>query len=164
MKRLGHAVVVLILLFAFLGIPALKYRGRIAGLIGADVDAVSGASVELPDSPSGRFYVLFNPEKHPDTADVWTDFFTEQPTDVIFEDLDCMVADGDEAAIQLAGRYQARLAENQMTVRRENGLMAVSKVQWGAFDVFVISEEMADAYRLDTVRDAAWITVTGGGE
>ena len=79
------------------------------------------------------------------------DFFQERPVDVIFEDLDCIVMDADAPGIRLAERYQARLAENQMRVRHVNGLLAASRVQWGVFDVLIVSGEMADAYRLDTV-------------
>ena len=37
-----------------------------------------------------------------------------------------------------------RLAENQMTVTRENGTLLVSKAENGLFDVIVLSKEMAD--------------------
>ena len=51
-----------------------------------------------------------------------------------------------------------------MTLKSENGLLAVSKAQWGVFDVLILSREAAEAYRLDTVRreDVLWINVKGG--
>ena len=164
MKRLLHIVVVLVSLFVLLGVPALFYSDAIGARL-SGVDAVSGATVEVPDQPSGEFAVLINIEKHPDTLEQWRDFFTEKPVDVIFEDIDCLVVDGDAAAKQLAQRYQSRLAENQMSVRSENGMLTVSKAQWGEFDVIILSKEMAQAYNYDTVYnsgDVTLITVKGG--
>ena len=152
MKRIAHFVIISASLFIFLGIPALFYAGRLKDIwFSDDPDAVSGASLEIPDQPSGEYIVLLNRSLHRDTLDEWTDFFREEPTGVIFEDLTCITAEGDVNGQQMAKRYQARLAENQMTLKPENALMAVSKAQWGAFDVCVFSREMADAFRLETV-------------
>ena len=165
MKKLLHGCIVLVLLFAFLGIPALAYREQAAALLSGDPDAVSSASLEIPDSPSGSFVVLLNRERHPDTEREWIDFFTEQPTGVIFEDLDCIVIDADSAGIELAERYRARLAENQVTVKHENGLLAVSKAQWGVFDVMILSDEIAKVYGLSeqTLLETVTVIPVEGG-
>ena len=160
-KRIG---IVLALLFAFLGIPALVYAEQLSALFAPGPDAVSSASIEIPAQPSGEYVVLLNRKKHPNTQRDWEAFFSEQPTDVIFEDIVCLTAEGDPAGKALAERYRARLAEHQMTLKSENGLLAVSKAQWGVFDVLILSREAAEAYRLDTVRreDVLWINVKGG--
>ena len=53
-------------------------------------EAVTGASLALPDQPSGQFEVLLNREKHGSSAAAWMDFFSDRPVDVIMEDLSCM--------------------------------------------------------------------------
>ena len=150
MKRLRYALASLAALLLFLGIPGIIYAPRISALLNDRPDAVSSASLELPAQPSGEFLVLLNAAKHPDTLQAWADFFGERDTDVIFEDLHCLVIDSDAAAIALAERFQARLAEHQMTLRRENATLAASRVQWGVFDVLVISGEMAALCSLET--------------
>jgi hypothetical protein len=151
MKAVRHAAVILAALFVILGIPALLYTDVGTFFGGTRSDAVSGASLDLPDQPSGEFLVLVNRTKHPDTLSAWTDFFSEQPVDVIMEDISCITLDGDAAGIQLARRYQARLAENQMTIRQEDPVLTASRGEWGLFDIIILSREMADGYRFDTV-------------
>ena len=158
MKAVKHIAVILTALFVTLGIPTLYYLGTGALAIGG-ADAVTGASLELPDQPSGQFVVLVNREKHPDTLELWTDFFTDRPTDVIMEDLSCMTARGDAAGLQLAERYQARLAEHQMSIRQENPVLLVSRAEQGLFDVVILSQEMADAYQFRTGSERNGVTV-----
>lgn len=121
--------------YFFTDLPA-----RIAG----KADAVSSASMEIPDQPSGSFLVLIKSDLHEDTLGEWTDFFTEQPVGVIMEDLHCFVDKADVSGQEAADRYRLRLAENQMTVTKENGTLLVSKAENGLFDVIVLSKEMAD--------------------
>ena len=109
------------------------------------VDAVTGASLEIPDSPSGNFYVLMNKKYRHGTEKDWEDFFTEKPVGVIFEDISCQVLTADVTGKQLAERYQARLAENQMKLRPEpNSLLFSAKVENAYFDVAIISKEIAE--------------------
>jgi len=149
MNVIRHLVVILAALFVTLGIPALVYVDVGALFTGAVTDGVTGASLEIPDQPSGQFVILLNREKHPNTQALWADFFTDQPVDVIMEDLRCMTARGDVSGIQLANRYQARLAENQMTIRQENGTLVASRLENDLFDGIILSKEFADACQLD---------------
>ena len=154
MKPLNHGEIIAASLLVFLGIPSFYYAKDLQALYGGgDTDAVAGASLEIPDQPSGEYVVLLNRERHEKALQEWTDFFQEKPVGVIFEDLECITAAGDASGRQMAERYQARLAENQMTLREENSLLAASKAQWGVCDVMVFSKEMADALQLDTVYD-----------
>ena len=165
-KILEHFCVIAAGLLVLFGIPLIRYSDRLIALLGKDPDAVTGATMLIPDQPSGEFVVLLNRQKHAETLAEWTDFFLEKPVDVIFEDLDCIVIDADVSGIQLAERYQARLAENQMMISRQNGLLAVSKAQWGDYDVLILSKEFADVYTLSTVcerEETMVIIVTGEG-
>ena len=159
MKRLMHAGVVLAALFVTLAIPALAY-GVPGLLFGTSApDAVSRASMELPEQPSGNFVILLNTDKHPGTAEDWETFFSGGETDVIMDDVACMAAEGDATGIQLAERFQARLAENQMTVRQVNGTLLASRADAGVYDVVIVSGEMADMLALETAYDRAGTTV-----
>ncbi len=159
MKLLVHIAVVTAAVFLCLGLPALAYLPD-----GDGVDAVSGASLEAPAQPSGEFVVILNREHHR-ALDEWEAFFTEREVGVIMEDLRCAIASGDAEGLQLAQRYQARLAENQMSLRSENGVLLVSKAERGLYDVVILSKEAADAYDYSAVYtrpDALVLTVEGG--
>ena len=159
MKILEHICIILAALFLCLGLPALICLPKEDG-----VDAVSSASLEVPDQPSGEFVVILNRERHA-ALEEWEAFFTEREVGVIMEDLSCMTAAGDEAGAQLAQRCQARLAENQMSLRSENGVLLVSKAEQGLYDVVILSRETADAYDYSAVYarpDALVLTVEGG--
>ena len=158
MKILEHIGIVALALLVCLGLPALIYLPR------GGVDAVSSASLEVPDQPSGEFVVILNRGRHAAALDEWSDFFLEREVGVIMEDLSCMTAAGDVAGLQLARRYQARLAENQMTLRSENGVLVASRAENGLFDVIILSKEMADAFDYSSVYarpDALVLTVEG---
>ena len=146
MKRLIHIAIVLLALFVLLGVPAFNYRGEILAKMTGSVDAVSSASVEIPDQPSGEYGVFINKQLHQDTLEQWESFFKEEPVDVIFEDINCMVASGDASAIELAERYMARLPENQMKIKTESGIFVVSKLDAGKYDIIILSKEYGDAY------------------
>ena len=62
MKWMKHAAFVLACLFVTLGIPLLIYSPN---LFSRGLDAVSSASLEIPDQPSGEFLVLINKDRHP---------------------------------------------------------------------------------------------------
>ena len=163
MKALKHIGIVLVGLFLCLVLPGLFYVDVGAVLSGA-IDAVSGASMDLPDQPSGQFVVIINRDRHPLTLDEWSSFFREEEVGVIMEDISCLAATSDPAGVQLARRYMARLAENQMVLTTENSLLVVSRAENGLYDVIVLSKEMADAVDFSEVYargDAAVITVSG---
>lgn len=145
-----HYIISLGILILILGLPAIYYYD-IPALIRGEADTVSSASMEIPDQPSGNFVVLVNKSRHPDTLEEWTSFFTEKEVGVIMEDISCLVVKGDVTGNELAGRYQARLAENQMSVRSEDGTLLVSRAENALFDVIILSEEMADAYGYNEV-------------
>ena len=160
----AHIGAVLLALLVTLGIPALAYIDFSTVLGGSDADAVSRASMELPEQPSGNFVVLLNREKHHGTAEDWATFFSGGETDVIMDDVACLAAQGDAAGIQLAERFQARLAENQMTVRQIDPTLLASRADAGVYDVIIVSAEMADAITLSTAygrTKTAVITVQG---
>ena len=70
-----------------------------------------------------------------------------------------MTVQGDADGIQLAERYQARLAENQLSLRTESPVLVASRAENGLFDVIVLSREMADAYQFSTVYGNSSIAV-----
>ena len=159
-----HTAAVFLALFVMLGIPALACVD-FSVLFAGKVDAVSGASLELPEQPSGNFVILLNRDRHKGTAEEWTTFFSGGETDVIMDDLACVAAQGDAAGIQLAERFRARLAENQMTVRQVNPTLLASRADAGVYDTVIVSAEMADALMLSTAygrAETVVITVSGG--
>ncbi len=156
MNIVKHAAVILTALFVTLGIPALFYADAASS---AGTDGMSGASLELPEQPSGQFVVLLNRDRHPETVESWTAFFSEEPVDVIMEDISCLTTKGDETGQQLAERYQARLAENQMSIRREDPVLTASRAENGLFDVIVLSAEAAEAYQFSSVYEQEAVTV-----
>lgn len=153
-RRIGHGALVAGLLFLLAGLPILTHFR-----FGADsqADAVSGASIPLPDQPSGEFIVLVNTKAHAGTLEAWKSFFLDEDFPVIFEDIHCLAAEGDPTGQQLAERYLAQLPENQMKLRTENATLLVSKAETGYIDVAILSREMAEALKLSP--DAELVTV-----
>ncbi len=146
-----HIFFIFISLFLIIGIPAVFFGDWSSVFSNGGVDAVSGASLDVPDSPSGDFYIFMNRARHHELAE-WRDFFEERPVGVIFEDLSCRVLAADVTGVQLAERYQARLAENQMKLRPEsNRLLFAAKTENGYFDVVIVSKEISDACGLEKV-------------
>lgn len=139
----GHLAAAAAAVFLCILLPGYFLTDVPARLAGT-ADAVSSASLEIPDRPSGSYVVLIRSDLHPQTLEEWTNFFTEKPVDVIMEDIHCFVDQADAAGREMADRYRLRLAENQMTVTEENGTLLVSKAENGLFDVIVLSREMAD--------------------
>jgi hypothetical protein len=128
------------------------------------IDAVTHATDELPDQPSGEFVVLLNRDRHRGAGDQLALFFSGGDAGVIMSDVECMVIGSDAAATRLAERFQLRLPENQMSIKRQSGLLLVSKAENTLFDVIIISKEFADHYKLQTdffYDDIALITVKG---
>ena len=151
-KAVRHIAVVVLALSLTLGIP-VAMSVDISALFSAkeQADAVSSATMPLPEQPSGEFVVLLNRQKHTDTIAQWQLFFSGGDAGVIMSDVDCRVAQSDTSAMQLARRYQLRLPENQMQLKAENGLLLISKAEVGLFDAIVMSKEMAERYQVATL-------------
>ncbi|MBQ4466118.1 MAG: hypothetical protein II916_09175 [Oscillospiraceae bacterium] len=144
-RIIAHVLTDAAVIAAALGIPVLlSDQGR---SILTGTDAVSSASVVI-DAPSGEFLVLLNPELHPNEENLtfWTDFFSGKDVTFCFEDISCMVARNDTAALDMAQSYASRLSEHQMTVRQEDITLMLSRADHGKFDVIVLSREMAEHY------------------
>ncbi len=142
MRIIKHMIVVLIALFMILGIPALYYLDIPAYF--SDEDATSSATIDLPDQPSGIYYVVINKEHHKETQSLWEDFFSGKDTSVILEDIHCIAADQDINALIMGDILKARLPENQMKLREENITLTMSKLDAGSFDTIIISKDVAD--------------------
>ena len=142
----GTLLALLVIYRIFIG-PVGVLAARLTG----SPDAITSASVIL-DAPSGRFVVLLNEERHQkwDTADAWSQFFQGESL-VIMDDVDCLVGEGDAVGIGMAESYRSRLPENQMKLRREDGLMMLSRAEAMGFDVIVLSEEFAQALSAQTL-------------
>ena len=127
-------------------------------------DAVSGASVKLPEKPSGEYVLLLNRTLHEDSLDDWIAFFRDGELNVIFDDISCIAAQSDSGAIQMAQRLQAQLPENQMQLRTENPMLLVSKAENGCIDAAIFSKEMADSLGLKAEwdGDVAYMIIKGG--
>ena len=163
MRAWKHVGFIAISLFLCLILPSFFYVDY-SMLCGERADAVSSASLDLPEQPSGEFVVILNRDRHPLTLDEWTAFFQEEEVGVIMEDISCLAAASDPMGVQLAQRYMVRLAENQMKLTLENSLLVVSRAENGLYDVVVLSKEMADALDMTAVYardDALVITITG---
>ena len=160
-RIIGHTGLVVCMLFLLVGLPILTHVRLDAG---QTADAVSSASIALPDQPSGDFVVLINTKLHADTLDAWRSFFLEEDFPVIFEDVRCIAAEGDATGQQLAERYLAVLPENQMTLRTENPTLLASKAEAGYIDIAIFSREMADALKLSpNTNRVTVIEIAGGG-
>lgn len=142
--RLLHIIASLCAVLLFVGAPAAVCFNIFSK---DEPDAVSQATLVLPDEPSGEFVVLINKSIHGDTLNEWTEFFSGEYA-VIFDDLSCLVPTGDAAAQQLAERFCAQLPENQMTVRTEDATLLASKLDAGLIDTAVFSAELAQALKL----------------
>ena len=144
--RILHIAADLLIIFALAGIPVLMY----CDLPVKGYDAVSSASIELPDSPSGEFLIIINKDLHEDTAEDWKEFFEGDSLKVIFEDINCLVPDGDVTGLELANRYMAILPENQMRVSSDDAVLIASKLEAGYVDIAILSADMADALGIST--------------
>ena len=161
----AHAAGVILAVFCLAVLPFCSLLQSVVR--GAAVDAVSGATLELPAQPSGEFYVILNTARHADTLGDWRLFFPDdEDFSVIFEDIRCLAAKGDAAGVQMAERFQAQLPENQMRLRTEDPTLLISKVEAGRVDVAVLSRDMAEALGFSpaSARGATVIELSGRGE
>lgn len=153
-----HLLVIILLMVITIGLPvyATGYPQRVL----SGVDAVSAATVIL-DQPSGAYVVLLNRERHTDEEKLatWVDFFGGKEIGFLFEDISCVVAVGDAAGLELAKSFQSRLPENQMSLRTEDATLLLSKVEYGKFDVVLMSKEAFEAYRAENLLEIDGVEV-----
>ena len=154
MKKLKYLIDILlisILLFSIIGVPIIVYS-----LNNKNDDMVkASASIKLPDVPSGEFIILINESMHEDTLDKWEAFFRNDEDNivVIFEDIKCIYATGDD---------QAYLPENQMEISNINPILLVSKVENRYLDIAIFSKEMADYLELkENIKGVKRILIKG---
>ncbi|MBR1937882.1 MAG: hypothetical protein IJ836_02870 [Spirochaetales bacterium] len=147
-----HILIVPTLLMLILVVPFIKVSGILKSRSDLVNDAVSSASLALPDQPSGVYFVIMNRDLHGKNMKEWKSFFSDDEFAVIFDDVSCLVAFSDNDAFTLSQRYQAQLPENQMRVREMNPVLLASKVENGIVDMAVFSEGMASALKLDLER------------
>lgn len=160
-RILVHTVISLLVTFLCIGVPALVLFAPFGG---EETDAVTSASVKLPDKPSGDYLVLLNRSLHEETLGEWEAFFRDGELNVIFDDINCLAADSDIPALQMADRFKAQLPENQMHLRTENVMLLVSKAENGCIDAAVFSQEMADMMKLSVEREDILVIRVKGGE
>ncbi len=160
-KIIIHVFLSLTAAFLIVGIPAAFVLEQL-GFFSADV--VSGASVKLPEKPSGEYIVLLNRSLHEDSLDDWTAFFRDGELNVFFDDISCIAAESDINALKMADRLCAQLPENQMRLRTENSLLLASKAENGCIDAAIFSKEMADDLKLNpgANEQIICITISGG--
>ena len=162
-KTALHIILSLTAVFLLVGLPSLYILDQTTE---EQPDAVSGASIKLPDKPSGEYIVLLNRSLHEGSADDWTAFFRDGELNVIFDDISCIAAQSDAPAIQMAERFRAQLPENQMRLRRENALLLASKAENGCIDAAIFSKETAEALKIDAgaAENIICIEIKGGEE
>ena len=145
MRIVRHVIAVAAGLFILVGIPVLAsgYPERIL----SGVDTLSSATVVI-EQPSGEYVVLINTDRHTNKENLatWETFFKGEEIGFLFEDISCVVADSDAEGLELARSFQSRLPENQMTLRKEDAVLMLSKVKHGLFDVALLSKEVYDLY------------------
>ena len=145
-------IIILAALFVLAGLPELS-TGYIQNKL-SGVDAVSAATVII-DQPSGAYVVLINKDRHlnADNLETWQTFFKGEEIGILFEDISCTVADMDVSGLDMAQSFQSRLPENQMTLRKEDITLMLSKAGYGLFDVIMMSKEVYDAYGAAAITD-----------
>ena len=156
-KILPRLLAELVALSLLLGGPAARLLGW---SLSGDVDAVTSASL-TPEAPSGRYVVLINRSRHPDTLEQWEAFFREEDYGVLLEDAGCLTIEGDAGGMQLAERYEARLVKDQLQTHADNGVLVASRLEAGAYDLAVFSVEAGELWGISRPEDAAWVEIRG---
>ena len=152
MKIFARWLMRIAVLLVILGIP-FTALGGMSMISGNETDAVSSATAYAfdPNDVSGEYVVFINNDRHSDTAAIWSEFFRGGNIPVILDDISCLVCSNDTLAKDYAEICQARLPENQMKIKSENTLLLLSKGDSARFDIIIMSKEMADAYRAETI-------------
>lgn len=152
MRAFAHIATVIAALALSVGVPIARHVD-VAALLGNQTDLVSSATT-IQAAPDGKFYILINGDRHPnkDVLADWVTFFEDkEAAPLIMEDISCVVCEGDAAGFDMATSLQSRLAENQMKLRTEQGILAVSKADAGLFDVMVLSEVAFENYGAQSI-------------
>ncbi len=152
-----HLLFSFVLLMVTTGIPAALCFHWFAS--GQETDAISSASIQIPEKPSGECVLLINRPLHADSMKDWEAFFRDGELNVIFDDISCMIPAGDITAKEMAQRFQAQLPENQMQLRTENLTLLLSKAENGCIDAALFSKEIAQAMGLSVTEQNGKITV-----
>lgn len=157
---LRYALRLLSVLLTAAAVFGLLYAGGAVSLGQNSADAVSAATAQSisAEDMNGKWVVLLNRTLHDKagTSNDWKRFFSfDENVPLIMEDITCKVAQFDAQGLDTARQYQARLPENQMTIREEPGVMLLSKAELGRFDVIILSEAAANAYSAQTLYDRA---------
>lgn len=141
-----------------LGVPFLFTDGFKRLVNGTD--AVSGAS-QIIAAPSGNYTVLINRERHKSESDMaaWREFFSGGDFTIIFDDISCVTLEGDDGAYTMALSFMSRLPENQMKVTAERAIPALSKAEYGHFDMLLLSDEAAESYGISEIADSGFTEV-----
>ena len=163
LKGLLHLTLSLTAVFLLAVAPCLY---TLDSLRGNAPDAVSGASIRLPDKPSGDYIILLNRSLHESTVEEWTAFFRDGELNVIFDDISVLAAKADTTAVKMAERFRAQLPENQMNLRTEDPVLLASKAENGCIDAAIFSKEMADMLGLGDMSDERIVVIfiKDGGE
>ena len=163
---LKHAGITLASISMLVLIPVFSHFSPSIGE--AEVDAESGASIELPDTPSGNFYILLKESfVKDDSMTDWKSFFLADENEtlpVLFDNVHCIVAEGDVFAQQLAERYQAILSPNQMKISSEDPTLFISKAETGHMEMAILSADMAKALEFSSeqkIDSIELLTVSG---
>lgn len=152
--------VILLLIF-----PPLTTGYLGAFLAGQSLDAIASATVTL-DKPSGNYTVFINKDLHDaDSLATWTTFFTDYD-DFTFsmEDIACAVARGDSGAQDMAASFQSQLPENQMQLTIENPTLLLSRMEYGKYDMVIMSDEFIESSGEVDGGDALVLMVSGTGD
>ena len=146
MNFLKHLIIKITGLAVIFGIPIYIYLFPLVFRSG-NTDAISGATMISSEAVSGEYVILINSDMHKKkgTTEDWAAFFKGESS-LIFDDISCLVATGDNSGNEFADICKARLPENQMTITKINGLMMVSKADHSKFDVIVMSREFAEVF------------------
>lgn len=159
MQMIKHLLIKIAGLLIIIGIPMLMFTNVIFG-DSNKTDVVSSATTVISDDISGEYIVLINESLHKkadSTAD-WKKFFSgESP--VIFDDINCLVADSDIKGIEFAQVCRSRLPENQMKLNYINGLLLVSKAEYEKIDTVIMSKEFAENFNAADIGSRDGITV-----
>ena len=158
MRGLRHIAVSAAGIILLLIVPFLFTDG-FARLVNG-TDALSSASVII-DKPSGSYTVLINRDRHKSESDMnaWREFFSGGEFVIIFDDISCVTLAGDTGALTMAQSFMSRLPENQMKTESSEAVMALSKAEYGRFDMMIVSDEAAESYGISSVYEGKNVEV-----
>lgn len=137
-----------------------------AWLTGQSVDSISSATTTLAQ-PSGNYVIFINEDLHDaDSLQTWTTFFTDYENFTFsMENIACAAARGDQGAVDMAASFQSQLPENQMQLTIENPTVLLSRMQYGKYDMVLMSQEFIDSYgNVDGGKHCTILHVTGGSD